>query len=281
VTAVWVSATTLLLLVSGLPWAKSWGAYLKEIRHLSGEAVIRQDWTTGRSSELAERAAASAGSLAGQQTPRADDMAGMTMDGPSRPSKPAIMPKGGAYDAIDRMVPTVAALNLAYPVLVAPPMKPAGPWAGRSDAQNRTLRVNVTLNPVTGALLSREGFGRRNWVDQTVGVGVAAHEGQLFGWPNQVVSLLTATGLFTASLSAVVLWWRRRGDGVLGAPSPAASPRFAAGLLAIVVLLGVLLPLLGASLVLVLCLERLVLSRIPPIRRWLGLKPQNRRPSPA
>jgi uncharacterized iron-regulated membrane protein len=280
VTAVWVSATTLLLLASGLPWAKSWGAYLKEIRHLSGQAAVHQDWTTGRSSELAERAAVSAGSLAGRQTPHAEmsgmDMAGMTMGGAKASSAVRPKPALGAYDAIDRMVPTVAALKLAYPVLVTPPMQPGGRWAARSDSQNRPQRVTVTLNPVTGAVLHRQTFGQRDWVDQTVGVGVAAHEGQLFGWPNQLISLLTAMGLFTASLSALVLWWRRRADGVLGAPLPVATPRFSKGLLVIVVGLGVLLPLLGASLIGVLAIERLVLKRIPPVRRWLGLNGPHR-----
>ncbi len=281
VTAVWISATTLLLLASGLPWAKSWGAYLKEVRHLSGQAVIRQDWTTGRSSELAQRAAISAGSLAGQQMPRSDDMAGMNMGGeiggmgvgahrPSVAPNTSISPD--AYGAIDSMVPTVTSLHLAFPVMITPPMKPGGPWAARSDAQNRTLRANVTLGATTGAVLRREAFNQRNWVDQTVGVGVAAHEGQLFGWPNQLVSLLTATGLLTASLSAIVLWWRRRADGVLGAPLPSAAPKFSLCLVAIIVILGALLPLLGSSLAAVLVLEQVLFRRIPPLRRWLGIR---------
>ena len=136
VTAVWVSATTILLLASGLPWAKSWGAYLKEIRHLSGQAVVRQDWTTGRSSELAQRAALSAGSLAGQQTPRAAPMAAMDMEGMdmggSKPKPTAPVAATNAYDAIDRMVPTVTGQALAYPVMVVPPLKPGGAWTARS-----------------------------------------------------------------------------------------------------------------------------------------------------
>ena len=37
--------------------------------------------------------------------------------------------------------------------------------------------------------------------------------------------------------------------------------------------LGVLLPLLGASLVAVFLAERLVLRRIPAVAAWLGLRP--------
>jgi uncharacterized iron-regulated membrane protein len=280
VTGLWVSMLAMALLISGLPWAKSWGGYLKEIRHLAGEAVVRQDWTTGRNSELAQRAAISAGSLAGQQVAGSDAMAGMDMPGGrERRGKPGERGSGahplptGAYAAIDRVEPTIARLNLAYPVLITPPMRAGGAWGARSDAQNRPLRVTLTVDGRSGAVLSRQDFGQRNWVDQAVGVGVAAHEGQLFGWPNQLLSLITAASLLTVASSAVVLWWRRRPEGLLGAPIPAGSPRYSTGLLAIVLVLGVLLPLFGASLVSVFGVERLVLRRIPRLRTWLGLQP--------
>ena len=266
VAGLWVSMLALILLASGLPWAKSWGGYLKEVRHLAGQAVVRQDWTTGRSSELAQRAALSAGSLAGQAVEHGEHMAHMGgMTGPA--------PRPGAYDAVDRMTPGVAALRLSYPVLITPPMTPAGAWTARSDAQDRPLRVNLVLDPRTGAVRDRQDFGQRNWVDRTVGVGVAAHEGQLFGWPNQLVNLFTAAALLLVSVSAVVLWLRRRPDGALGAPAPAGAPRFALGLLAIVMALGVILPLLGASLVAVFALERWGLPHLPGVARWLGLRP--------
>ncbi len=301
VTAVWVSVTALFMLASGLPWAKSWGSYLKEIRHLSGQGVVHQDWPTGSSSELAQRAALTTGSLAGASRPAPaesaggggmsgmagmSDMPGMGGTGAARGpadhssrghrsgghgrSRRALPP--GAYSAIDRMVPVVARLGLAYPALITPPTEPGGPWGARSDAQDRPLRVNLTLDPQTGAVLKRIGFDQRGWVDRVVSVGIATHEGQLFGWPNQLMNLLTASGLFIASLSAVVMWWRRRPQGVLGAPLPAGPLRFSTGLLAIILILGVLLPLLGASLIAVLLAERLILRRIPGLRTWLGLR---------
>ncbi|MDB5446706.1 MAG: PepSY-associated helix domain protein [Phenylobacterium sp.] len=268
VTGLWVSTLALFLLLSGLPWAKSWGGYLKELRHVAGQASAGQDWTSGRSSELAQRAALSAGSLAGQESEHADHMAHMQM---GRPANPA-----GGYDAIDRMVPTVAALRLAYPVLITPPMKPKGTWGAKSDAQDRPLRVDLKLDPNTGAVLQRQGFGQLDWVDQTVGVGVAAHEGHLFGWPNQLLNLFTALSLLTVSISAVVLWLRRRPSGELGAPAPNGAPRFAPGLVAIVAGLGVLLPLFGVSLIVVALTERLLLRRMPGLNAWLGLHGQSR-----
>ncbi|TXT17261.1 MAG: PepSY-associated TM helix domain-containing protein [Planctomycetota bacterium] len=50
VTGVWISFCTLFLLATGLPWAKFWGTYFKEVRHITGTAVAQQDWTVGAES---------------------------------------------------------------------------------------------------------------------------------------------------------------------------------------------------------------------------------------
>jgi uncharacterized iron-regulated membrane protein len=49
-------------------------------------------------------------------------------------------------------------------------------------------------------------FDQHPWVDRFVGTGVAAHEGHLFGWLNQLVSLFTAMGLILICISAIILW---------------------------------------------------------------------------
>jgi uncharacterized iron-regulated membrane protein len=82
------------------------------------------------------------------------------------------------------MVASVAPLNLDYPVLIAPPVESGQPWTAKSDAQNRTLRVNLALDAVTGTIIKRENFNQLQWVDRIVNTGVAAHEGQLFGLTN-------------------------------------------------------------------------------------------------
>jgi len=276
VTGIWVSCTALLMLVSGLPWAKVWGGDLKEITQLASHKAVHEDWPTGPSSVLAARAALSAGSLSGLGLSAGDasgGMPGMNVAGGSggRPHRHRALPPG-AYAAIDRMVPAVTKLDLAYPVLITPPMRPGGPWGARSDAQDRPLRVILTLDPNTAAVLTRKGFEQDSLVNRVVLVGIAAHEGQLFGWPNQLLNLFTASGLFIASVSAVVLWWRRRPHGVLGAPAPIGRLRFSTGLLTIIIILGVLLPLLGASLVAVFVLDRFAFPHVPGVRTWLGLR---------
>ena len=96
----------------------------------------------------------------------------------------------------------------------AAPMRHGSPWTAKSDSLDRVLRDQVTLDPATGAVLTRFNFDQRRLLDRMVGIGGAAHEGHLFGWLKQLLNLCTALGLMTLCLSAVVLWWRRKPEGV-------------------------------------------------------------------
>jgi uncharacterized iron-regulated membrane protein len=58
---------------------------------------------------------------------------------------------------------------------------------------------------------------------------------------------------------------------LLGAPIPLSRPRFGAVLIGAVVVLGVLMPFFGVSLMVVLLVERFVLRR-SSAGRWLGLR---------
>ena len=261
VTGVWVSAFALFLILTGLPWASSWGKYLQKVRSIGAKAPLQQDWTAGRSDEISRRMAMN------------PNMAGMNMQTgqATAPSSSIDEFSSDFYSPLDRLIPVVAQLHLAAPVLIHPPVHPGEAWTATSATQDRPLRSTVTLDGATGTVLTREDFNQRSLIDRIVDTGVAAHEGQLFGVLNQLLGLFTALGLILLSISAVVLWWRRRAVGVLGAPAPTVRPRFSLGIVALILVFSVYLPMLGASLALVLVTERFVLRRIPSARRWLGL----------
>jgi uncharacterized iron-regulated membrane protein len=264
VTGIWVSLLALSFLFSGLPWAKSWGGYLKAGRNMTGKVIVHEDWTTGRSSEIAQRLAMNKNSLSAME----DDHAGHMHHGNMAMFAPA------SYAPLDKMLGSVSRLDLAFPVLISPPMRHGGPWTAKSDSQDRVLRDQVTLDPATGAILTRLNFSQRPLIDRLVGIGVAAHEGHLYGWMNQVVNLCTALGLITLCISAVMLWWRRRPEGTLGAPAKSVSPRFTIGFAVLVFALAVYLPLFGLTLLIVVLAERFILRRLPVARHWLGLAVQ-------
>lgn len=252
VTGFWICSLALFLLISGLPWSKFWGGYFKSVRQLGQSAPIQQDWsTTGERTQ-------------GRRSPSAGDHSGHDSGTRSRRTP---MPD---LTAFDRVVATAIPLGLDHPVTVAPPGRDKGSWTVKSMTANRPRRVTVTVDGASGAIKSREDFQDRPWLDRIVGYGIAAHEGRLFGWPNQLLGLITALGLLALSGSGIMMWWRRRDPG-LGAPRMLIAPRFSLALLLGTLALAVALPLFGATLLFTLLLEALILRRIPAVRNWLGL----------
>jgi len=259
VTGMWVSVLALCFLLSGLPWAKSWGGYLKVARKITGNAIVHEDWTTGRSSEIAKRLAMNKNSLAALEQP-----SWKHGQGTQTLSESALVP-------LNKMIAPVSALHFAFPVLISPPMQSGGDWIAKSDSQDRVLRDEVALDPANGNVVSRLNFSQRPLIDRLVGIGVAAHEGHLYGWLNQAVNLCTALGLIVLCISAVAMWWRRRPEGALGAPTKLANARLTTAFAAFVIPLAIYLPLFGLSLLFVVCTEQLILRRVSAAQQWLGL----------
>lgn len=91
-----------------------------------------------------------------------------------------------------RVIVTARRLKIAPPVLLSPPEHPGGAWAITSAAADRPLRADARVDGASGRLIGRIDFDDRHWIDRTVGYGIAAHEGALFGVANQILGTLTA-----------------------------------------------------------------------------------------
>jgi uncharacterized iron-regulated membrane protein len=72
------------------------------------------------------------------------------------------------------------------------------------------------------------------------------------------------------AVSGAVMWWRRRPVKTLGAPAMPANFPLWKGAVALVGVMGLLFPLVGVSLLIILSLDYLVLSRIPRLKGILG-----------
>jgi uncharacterized iron-regulated membrane protein len=249
VTGVWVSFFAIFLILSGLPWTRVWGDAFDKVRRATGTAPITQDWSKGRSSEHADMGGVAGGGHAGH------------------------MPTGVYTANIDDIVASARAARLQPPVVVFPPSAKKPNWRAVSQTQNRPLGATLEYSAIDGTQLGRAEFADKHPIDQAVGVGLAAHEGALFGPLNQLIGLLTALGLVTLSVSAFVMWRKRAPDGVLGAPPAIPDQKIGVGIGALILGFGLFLPVLGLSLIAVALLERLILARFSQARSWLGLAP--------
>ena len=256
VTGFWVSGLALVLLITGLPWADVWGSGFRAVRSEMGWTKGAQDWTIGGlPAEAEEHAAHDHGAM----------MAMAGMDGQEQEAKDV------SRVTLDDIVRRAAARHLPFPVIVSPPGGGAGEWTVKSDTQNRPQRMTLRYDATTGREIDSETFADKHVIDRVIGYGVAWHEGQLFGLFNQIVGVATALMLCTLAVSGFVLWRRRKPQAGLGAPPPAGTPARAGGVALILLLLALLLPMLAMSLAGLWLVERLILTRITPVSRWLGL----------
>jgi uncharacterized iron-regulated membrane protein len=252
VTGVWVSCFAIILLLSGLPWTNVWGDAFTKIRNATGTASFTQDWSQSRAREHADSSADHVTSSAHNHANEA------------------------VYQAtIDDIAASARAANLQPPVFIYPPSASKPAWRAVSQTQNRPLGATIMFDPNDGAIVSIQRFSDKHPIDQAVGIGIAAHEGHLFGIANQIMGLITAIGLTLLCISAFVMWRRRAPAGMLGAPPPVPGRQVGVGLGALVIGFGLFLPVLGISLICVGIIERVVLMGSARFRRWLGLSPQS------
>lgn len=217
VVGVWISSLAMFLLITALPWTTVVGNEIGQLRGWLAPAP--RDWSLSSTDEHAEHRRAAA------------------MDAVATPL------------SVDEVIARIAPYRLDAPIRIYLPKVNQPHWRVRSETQNRPRVRELHLDPASGAVLHEEGFANKTPLDKAINVGIAAHEGQLFGLANQLLGLFTALGLITLCVSATVMWWRRRPEGSLGVPAARVPDfRVGAGLWTGVVAVALLLPVLGASL---------------------------------
>ncbi|WP_163099207.1 PepSY-associated TM helix domain-containing protein [Peribacillus alkalitolerans] len=131
-------------------------------------------------------------------------------------------------------------------------------------------QATLHIDQYSGKVLADLRFDDYGWMAKVIEVGIALHEGRYFGPFNQFLGLLTCLGLVLIVWSGFIMWWKRRPTGKLGAPTLSNQFKMSKTLIAITILLGILLPLVGISLLAVLIIDFVLIKRIPRLREWFA-----------
>lgn len=135
---------------------------------------------------------------------------------------------------------------------------------------NPADEATLHIDQYSGEVLADVRWAQYGVVPKAVELGIALHEGKYFGLANQLLMLAACLLIILLCVSGVVMWWRRRPAGVLGAPTVPANFPLWKGAAGIAVVMGLMFPLMGLSLVVIVALDFLLISRVPMLKRVTG-----------
>jgi uncharacterized iron-regulated membrane protein len=143
------------------------------------------------------------------------------------------------------------------------------PWPARIDRER-----TVYVDQFSGQTLATSTPG--DWGQGQLGTltefGVQTHMGTQFGWASRIIMTLGCLTVLWSVVSAFVMYTRRRRPGTAGLPRRPHDVRIAKKLLVMFAVLGIVYPLWGTSLGLVLLFDRFVIRRIPKLRSGFGMR---------
>ena len=265
VVGMWSSLLILFLLLTGLPWAENWSSYLHRFLDMTGSGYPAS-YRTHASHEVVSPGATK---TLLETTP---GIAWTLESAPAPLSGHAHHQMAGAAPIDVAAAASIFAgegLTTAYR-LIYPKDKHVVFTAYTYPDQPQGQRT-IHVDQYTGEVINDIGYADYGVGAKAIELGVQLHMGNYFGIPNQIVMLIAALGGVALAFTGPVMWMKRRKAG-LGAPPPHGSGKPVWGVTIVLLAFGLLFPALGFSLVAVFTLERLVLARIAPVRKWLGIR---------
>lgn len=213
----------LFLAVTGMPWTIFWGANFHAV--VAGQQLGRP-----KAPGVAE------GGHAGHEG-HEEHLPWSLRGAPSPPAR------SGGDAGPDLAIAAAEANGLRPPWLLDLPREPGRPYR-LSVAAERTDAVRVlAINPADASVLQDIRFADFGAGAQAFEWGIYTHQGGQYGEPNRLVMLAGCLGLLLLAISAPVMWWKRR----LRAPPAPDDPTKARGLAALMLAIGLLFPLTGAT----------------------------------
>ena len=210
------------IIISGLPWTDVWGGGLGYFQERTGQ---------------------DSGSLR------------FSRDVPTSTSSE------GESIAYAQVFTIAEAQGLAPPFEMRPPRDKEAAFWMRSASLNRVEQTELIIDQYNGEVLRTHNFADNPLLARTISQGISFHQGELYGWLNQLQNTLAVIVTLILAVSGFVTWWMRRPSGSLGVPA-APDAALGNGMIAFVIGLAMLFPLMGASLIVALLLDWLLFRRL-------------------
>ena len=275
----WLSTVLIFFLISGLAWTGVWGekltqawsqfptdkwdAPLSDATHASLNGGRKEvPWALELTPLPASDPHAAHGSNAGEGDTAAVDAGGA-----------APVMKDPTLDQMDAFAREIG-FDGRYQLSI--PQGDTGVWTFSRDSMsnddpNPTTDRTVHLDRYSGQILADVRFADYSLAGKAMAVGIALHMGTLGLWSVLANTVVCLTVLFLC-ISSIIMWWKRRPAGaarLVAPPMPASMP-FWKGAVLVGLLVSMAFPMAGITLLVLMLLDLLVISRLPALQRLVS-----------
>ncbi|MBS9720842.1 PepSY domain-containing protein [Tianweitania sp. BSSL-BM11] len=265
-----VGSVIVFLAITGMPWSNVWGGKVNEWANgnnygypdgvrvnvpMSQEKLADK----GLTSWSLEQAQVPQSAVPTTEHNHAEHDHGQPMAAPA--------PSDGAFATSDiglnSAVATFEKLGLHSGFAVSIPSTPTGVFTGSVYPDDLSQQRVVHLDRYSGNPLLDMRYTDYGPLGRWLEFGINVHMGQEFGLANQLFLLAACMGIILLAVSAGIMWWKRRPAGSLGVPAMPSDPKIFRGLIALLAIGGIIFPLVGLSLIVMLAFDLLVMRSIP------------------
>lgn len=239
VTGIVVGFFIVFLAVTGMPWSIVWGAKVNQ-------------WANGTNY----------GYPAGVRVslPMSDEH--LAHQGPTTWSlEQARVPESAATHerhaaiGLNQVVQTFDQLGMAPGYAVNVPQTATGVYTASVYPKDLARQRVVHLDQYTGEPRLDMSYADYGPAGKALEWGINVHMGHEFGAANQWVLLAACAGMLILCVAGAVMWIKRRPRGGLGTPPLPASPAAMRGIMVLMVVGGLIFPLMGASILVMVALD--------------------------
>lgn len=238
VVGTYVAVFILFFVSSGLPWGDISGGWLLRPAIATLGVGYPQARIARPTSTLDAMRHNASWSLAEAPVPR------------SRPPLAKIQPDIG----LDAAVAELHARGMIDGFRLSLPTTARGVYTGFAYPNRPQGQRTIHIDRYNGRVLADVDYHDYGLLGRLIETGVALHMGNYFGLINQLVLLSGCIGIITLVTSGLMIWWRRRPPGAFAAP--ARQPVRRRWIPLILLIACVLYPLAGASLLLIMLIDR-------------------------
>ncbi|WP_413991566.1 PepSY-associated TM helix domain-containing protein [Labrys okinawensis] len=250
VTGAFAGVVIFFLAATGLPWSGYWGNNLNLYAGKAGIGYPAQLWDDVPKSAI----------------PAKDvlNKAGWTVENTPVPlSTASDVPSIG----LDEAVGVARKAGIAPGFEMAVPGDETGVYTAAIFPDDLSKERTIHIDQYSGKPLVDLAFSDYGPVGKAIEFGINVHQGQEWGLLNQFVMLATCLAIILASVSGVVMWWKRRPAGKVGVPPYPADPKVYRALWVVAIAVGIALPITGLAILTMVAADLLIIRTIPPLRR--------------